>query len=207
MTTNTLLTAIGLLMTVASVSTFGQKPATPTTQQPAAARSTGPIPEGKIAFIFSDDFRDLKTGITRYGALMNTLNLEFQKPQKDIDDLALKIQQLQDELNKMSQSAVVDQRTIQAKSDQFDQWKKDYQRKSEDLQAAYKKRHDEIMTPLNVDIGKALEAYAKANGITVIIDGNRMPPIYLAENVDITRAFINDFNTRNPAPATATPRE
>jgi len=205
MTRNTLLTAIAFVMTVASASALGQRPATPPTQQPGAARTSGPIPEGRIAFIFSDDFRDAKIGIARYGALMNTLNLELQPKQKEIDDLAQKIQQLQDEIKRLSQAQVVDPKTIQAKSDQFDQWKKDYQRKGEDLQVLYKKRHDEIMTPLNTEIGKALEAYAKSHGITVIIDGNRVAPVYLAENIDITRAFIDDFNSKNPAPAT--PRE
>jgi Skp family chaperone for outer membrane proteins len=58
--------------------------------------------------------------------------------------------------------------------------------------------------PLQQDIGKALEAFAKARGITVIVDGSQVPFVYAADNIDITRAFITEFNTKNPATAAAT---
>ena len=90
---------------------------------------------------------------------------------------------------------------IRTKSDQVEQLKKEYQRRGEDAQAAYKKRHDEVMTPLNDDINKALTAYAKAHSISVIIDATQVPMIYVDDRVDITRAFINEFNSKNPATA------
>jgi Skp family chaperone for outer membrane proteins len=55
--------------------------------------------------------------------------------------------------------------------------------------------------PLQQDIGKALEVFAKARGITVIVDGSQVPVVYAADSIDITRAFINDFNSKNPATA------
>ena len=58
--------------------------------------------------------------------------------------------------------------------------------------------------PLQQEIGKALEAFAKARGITVIVDGSSVPFAYAADNIDITRAFINEFNSKNPATATVT---
>ena len=61
-------------------------------------------------------------------------------------------------------------------------------------------------TPLQDDIGKALEAYAKAHNINVIIDGSQVPLVYAADTLDITRAFINDFNSKNPATAAVTRR-
>ena len=82
--------------------------------------------------------------------------------------------------------------------------KKDYQRKGEDAQAAYNKRRGEIFQPLQDDIGKALEVYAKAHNINVIIDGSQVPVVYAADAIDITRAFINDFNSKNPATASVT---
>jgi Skp family chaperone for outer membrane proteins len=102
-------------------------------------------------------------------------------------------------------SAVVDPKSIQAKMDTLEQLKKDYQRKGEDAQAAYAKRRTDIFQPLQDDIGKALEAYAKARNINVIIDGSQVPLVYAAETIDITRAFINEYNSRNPATAAVTP--
>jgi len=46
--------------------------------------------------------------------------------------------------------------------------------------------------------------FAKARGITVIVDGSQVPVVYAADNIDITRAFIADFNSKNPATAAVT---
>jgi len=201
---NTLLAAI-FLVTIAVSSGSAQRPAAPATQQPApVTQGSAAIPESKIALIYSDDFRNPKTGIARYQALMNGLNTEFTKTQQDLNAMAQRIQQLQDDITKASQ-APSDPRSIQAKSEQLEQLKKDYQRKGEDAQAAYKRRHDEVINPLNDDINKALAAYAKAHGITVIIDATQVPMIYVDDKVDITRAFITDFNSKNPATTAATP--
>ena len=51
----------------------------------------------------------------------------------------------------------------------------------------------------------ALEAFAKARGITVIVDGSQVPVVYAADSIDITRSFINEFNSKNPATASLTP--
>ena len=45
---------------------------------------------------------------------------------------------------------------------------------------------------------------AKARGITVIVDGSQVPVVYAADSIDITRAFIADFNSKNPATASVT---
>ena len=59
--------------------------------------------------------------------------------------------------------------------------------------------------PLQEEIGKSLEAFAKARGINVIIDAARVPLLYAAESIDITKAFIQDFNSKNPVTASVTP--
>jgi outer membrane protein len=83
--------------------------------------------------------------------------------------------------------------------------KKEYQRKAEDAETLAQKRQQEIFAPLQDNIEKALEAYAKQRGITVIIDASRAAVVYAADSIDITRAFITDFNTKNPATASVTP--
>ena len=198
---------VGFVLAMGVSSAAGQRPATPATQPSAAPQAGAQIPDSRIALIYSDDFRNTKTGIARYNALMNGLAAEFAKPQQELNQMAQRIQQLQDELTRLQSGAVpVAPEQIRAKSDQLDQLKKEYQRRGEDGQAAYKKRHDEVMTPLNEDINKALAAYAKAHGITVIIDGSQVPMIYVDDKVDITRAFINEFNSKNPPPPASTTR-
>lgn len=170
---------------------------------PAASQATGTLPESKIALIYSDAFLDAKTGIGRFNTLVTTLNREFQPRQTELQTLQQKIQALTDDITKTA--PVADPKTTQTKQDQLDQLKKDFQRKGEDAQAAYNKRKTEMFQPLQDDIGKALEAYAKQRNINVIIDGSQVPLVYAAESIDITRAFINEFNSKNPATASVTP--
>jgi Skp family chaperone for outer membrane proteins len=203
---NRLITAFVFVMVVAILPVLAQTKPTPT--QPAPTQTGAAIPDSKIALIYSEQFLDSKAGIARFNTLLNTLNKEFEKVQLDLKQLEQKIAQLTDEIAKLQQGAgpggVVPQNQIQAKTDQLEQLKKDYQRKGEDAQAAYPKRRGEIFQPLQDDIGKALEAYAKSHNINVIIDGSQVPVVYAAAAIDITRAFIGEFNSKNPATAAVT---
>ena len=196
-----LIAAFAFLLALSFSAVFAQtKPA------PAQAPAGVTVPESKIALIYSDAFLDAKTGIARFNTLVTTLNREFQPRQTELQGMQQRITTLTNEVQQaQAASAVVDPKSIQAKMDTLEQLKKDYQRKGEDAQAAYNKRRTDIFQPLQDDIGKALEAYAKARNINVIIDGSQVPLVYAAETIDITRAFINEYNSRNPATAAVTP--
>jgi Skp family chaperone for outer membrane proteins len=185
--------------------TFAQPPATQTKPQ-TPATSTGPVnvPTGKVAVIFSAAFQDQKQGIAKFGILVNQLNSEFKKAQDDLNQTAKTIQALQDEIKKLQETSGSDAKTIQAKVQQLDQMKKDYQRRGEDGQTEYQKRRQVLFTPLQEDVGKALDVYAKARGITLILDASQVEGILFAiETIDITRAFIAEYNSKNPATASA----
>jgi Skp family chaperone for outer membrane proteins len=166
---------------------------------------TGPQATSKIAVIFSGAFQDAKNGIARFAAAITKLNGEFQKTQDDLTATAARLRTQQDEITKMQQSPTATPAQIQARIEQLDQAKKDYQRKGEDAQAAYQRRRNELLMPLQEDVGKALDAFAQARGITMVLDGSQVPIIYAIEGIDITRAFIADYNSKNPAAASATP--
>ena len=161
-----------------------------------------------MAVIYTDAFLDAKTGIAKFSTLLTKLNGEFQKTKDDIQAMQTRGQALEAEVNKLQsapEGTPIDQRSLQAKIDQLDQLKKDIQRKSEDAQAAYNKRRQELFTPLQNDIGRALELFAQAHNINVIIDAAQVPLLYIADSMDITRAFITEFNSKNPATASANP--
>ncbi len=197
--------AIAAVLFAATGITFAQTPATQTKPQ-TPATSTGPVnvPNGKVVVIFSAAFQDQKQGIAKFGVLVNQLNGEFQKTQDELNQTAKTIQALQDEIKKLQETAGTDPKTVQAKVQQLDQMKKDYQRRGEDGQAAYQRRRQQIFTPLQEDVGKALDAYAKARGITLILDASQVEGILFAlETIDITRAFIAEYNSKNPVTASA----
>ena len=128
---------------------------------------------------------------------------EFQPRQTELTNLQTRINTLTKEINDTQN--VADPNALRQKKEQLDQAQLDLKRKGEDAEAAYNKRRQEIFMPLQKDIGTALEAFAKARGITVIVDGSQVPVVYAADSIDITRAFINEFNAKNPATAAVTP--
>jgi Skp family chaperone for outer membrane proteins len=194
-----LIAAVVLLTTVAFISASAQQKPAGSAPAPAPQGATGPVPDSKMAVIYSDAFLDPKTGIARFSVLLTTLNREFQPRQTELTTLNQKIETLKKEIN--DTRAVAAPQTIAQKTDQLEQLQVEIKRKGEDAEAQYGKRRQEIFGPLQEDIGKALEAFAKARGITVIVDGSQVPMVYTAENIDVTRAFISDFNSKNPATA------
>jgi len=155
-----------------------------------------------MAVIYSDLFLDPKTGIAKFTSISNTLDREFQPRKTELQNLQTRINTLTKEIT--DTQAVADPNTIRQKRDQLEQANVEFKRKGEDAQAAFEKRRQEVFLPLQQDIAKALEAFAKARGITVIVDGSSVPFAYAADSIDITRAFINDFNSKNPATAAVT---
>ena len=182
-------------------------PATQPTPTPAAPPATVALPVSKMAVINSDYFLDQKAGIAKFNSAITRLNGEFQKIKDEIVAMQTRASTLESEINKLRdapEGTPIDQKSLQAKIDQLEQLKKDIQRKGEDAQAAYNRRRTDIFTPLQDEIGKALEAFAKARGITVIIDAAQVPLLFADEKIDITRAFIADFNSKNPVTAAST---
>ena len=199
------------VMTVAVLAFAGSQafaqPARPQTTQPQT--SSVSIPAAKVAVIFSAAFQDPKQGIAKFTVMLNQLNTKYQKTQDDLNATAQKLQTLQDEITKLQNSnAPVAPQTVQQKLDQLDQMKKDYQRRGEDAQAAYQRERQTTFAPLQEDVGKAIDVFAKSRGITLVIDASQVEGIlYAADGSDITKAFISEYNSKNPATASiATPR-
>jgi Skp family chaperone for outer membrane proteins len=182
-------------------------PAAQPTPTPAAPAATVALPMSKMAVINSDAFLDSKAGIAKFNTAVAKLNGEFQKIKDDLTQLQTRATTLDAEIAKLREApegTPIDQKSLQAKIDQSEQLKKDIQRKAEDAQAQYNKRRQDIFTPLQAEIGTALEAFAKARGINVIIDAAQVPLLFADEKIDITRAFIADFNSKNPVTAAST---
>ena len=165
------------------------------------APQTAASPTTRLAVIYSVDFQDPKNGILRFAAAITKLHGEFQKTQDELTQTAQRLRQQQDEITKLQQTPNVTPAQVQTKLEQLDQQKKEYTRRGEDAQAAYQRRRLELLSPLQEDVGKALDAFAKARGITMILDGSQMPLLYAVDSMDITKAFIADYNSKNPATA------
>ena len=211
--------AAGLLLALTALSVSAQRPATQptptqgqrppatTSQQPPAASTSVNLPVSKIAVIYTEDFLDPKTGILKFGTVIAKLNAEFQKEKDALTQMSQRATQLEEEIKKLQNAPAgtpIDQQSLRTKADQLDQLKRDIQRRGEDAQNAYNKRRGELFDPLQREIGTALQAFAQARNITVIIDGTDVPLSYAADSINITQAFISEFNSKNPVTASTT---
>jgi len=185
-----------------SISAQTRPAGTPATST-APTQTTASVPDSKIALIDSSAFGDEKQGIVRIVTALKKLNAEFQPRQNELQTLQQQIDKATADLQKVQ--SVQDPKLTAQQADKIDTMKKDLQRKGEDAQAAFNKRQEEILSPILEDIAKALDVYAKAHGITMILDVTKLPGIVSAsDSLDITKAFIVEFNSKNPATAVLT---
>ena len=200
--------AVALFVALTAVSAFAQprsgtgtSPARPTAS-PSSSTAVN-VPDSKVALIDSSAFASEKDGITKFVAALKKVNAEFQPRQTELQGLQQQIEKATADLQKAA--PVQDPKVTQQQQDKIDQMKKDYQRKGEDAQTAFNKRLEEALGPIYEDIGKALDAFAKARGITLILDVTKIQGIVsAADSIDITRAFIIEYNSKNPATASLT---
>ena len=181
--------------------TAAARPAAP--QTPAA--SNAPVPDTKIAFIDTGMFGEEKGGINRYVTAVKAVEREFQPRQTELAGIQARIKALADEISKLSGNSVVDPKTIQAKQDEGERLQRDLKYKKDQADADFAKRYQEVVAPISADIGKALDQFAQQRGITMILDISKLAPAILTVNpaMDVTQAFIAEFNSKNPATASA----
>jgi Skp family chaperone for outer membrane proteins len=204
--------AVAFFAVISCASVMAQRPAG--TQQPrptSPPAATGPapsvnVPDSKVALIDSSAFADEKQGIVKFVAALKRVNAEFQPRQTELQGLQSQIEKATADLQKAA--PVQDPKVSQQQQDKIDLMKKDYQRKGEDAQAAFNKRLEEVLNPVYEDIGKALDAFARARGITLILDVTKVQGIVsFADGLDVTKAFIAEYNSKNPATASLTKPE
>ena len=158
-----------------------------------------------IAIIDSSAFSHEKTGIARVMVAMQQIEAKFTPLRTEIRGMRERLNTMRADLQK--KRAIQDARMTAQQTDEADRLEVQIKRKAEDAQANYQKDSLAVLEPLQKDIGNALTAYAQSKGITLLIDANRVPIIYAASNLDITRDFINDYNRTHPAgPASAPAR-
>ncbi|HEX6187193.1 MAG TPA: OmpH family outer membrane protein [Pyrinomonadaceae bacterium] len=196
--------AFFVALTVASVSAQTRPAAGTSTQPGPTAPVTVSVPDSKVALIDSSAFADEKQGIAKFVSALKRVNAEFQPRQTELQNLQQQIEKAKTDLQKAA--PVQDAKVTQQQQDKIAIMETDFKRKGEDAQAAFNKRLEEVLGPIYEDIGKALDVFAKARGITLILDVTKVQGIVsAADAMDITRAFIAEFNSKNPATASLTP--
>lgn len=192
------------LFGAASVLPIAAQQPRPGTQAPAVPPASAPVPDSKIALIDSSMFSHEKQGIVRLVAAIKRVETEFQPLQTELLGLKQQLDKSTADYNKVA--PMQDPKLNQQQAEKIEQMEKDLKRKAEDAQAKYQKRMGEVLGPISDEIGKALDVYAKARGISLVLDVTKFQGIVSAsDSLDITKAFIIEFNAKNPATASLTP--
>lgn len=186
--------AIFVFSALFAVSAFAQATATP-----------------KIGFVNTYAFGDDKAGITKYISANKTLDTEFTPVQNELKGLATKYQTLQKEIEGLQRQAQdpkvpIDQRTVSAKVEEFEKLGREIEFKQKDAEARFKRRQAALLGPVQQDIMKAMQDFAKQKGYSVILDAAKLDEagIILAwdPTADVTKEFITFFNARPATTAT-----
>lgn len=183
------------------------------TQTKPTIRTVDPVPPqtraaaapANIAVIDSSAFGDDKNGIARVMAAMKQIEAKFQPLRNELRGMRERLNTMRADLEK--KRAIQDAKMTQQQTEEADRLDVQIKRKAEDAQASYQKESLTLLDPLQKDIGDALTSYAQAKGISLLIDLNRVPVVYAANSLDITKDFIAEYNRTHPAaaPAPATP--
>ena len=152
----------------------------------------------RIAIIYTADFEDARAGIGSMNRALESLTREFAGRQTDLRDMK-QLHALEAELAGISDSASP---AVMDKLQELNRLK--VNRQAQDTEIAYERRRQEILAPVYAAIQGSLVDYARSHKVEIIIDGSAVPVAYAADAVNITRAFIKDFNAKNP-PAVGTP--
>lgn len=169
------------------------RPATPAGAQPQRPAAGA----ANIAIIDSSAFSDEKNGIARVMAAMKQMEAKFQPLRNELRGMRERLNTMRSDLQK--KQGIQDAKVTAQQAEAADQLDLQIKRKAEDAQASYQKESLALLDPLQKDIAQALNAYAQQKGISLLLDVNRVPVVYAANNLDITRDFIAEYNRTHPA--------
>jgi len=166
-----------------------------TAAPPTAQAQAAPI---KLAVIDSEAFADPKTGVKRLIAASTQIDTELTPLRQQITTMNTRYQALAQKANA---------RTItQPEADEADTLKRDIQRKQADGQKKLDVLTRQKIAPILNDLSTAVQAYAKQRGYDIVLDAAKFAGTMMVINqgLDITNAFIADYNAKNPGTSATT---
>jgi outer membrane protein len=194
-------------LNVVAVSAQGTAPATRPASQPAAQPAGGGSAPARVAVIDSRFFRGTDEkgtgGIARYITAAKQLEAQFQPQVTELQNLQTRYNTMVEDIKK--KAPVQDPKVTAQQQDQAQDLEVQIKRKTEDLQRNVEARQEEVMRPIEQDVFNAITAFAQQRGFSIVIDTARVPVLYVADSLDITKDFIAEYNRTRPATASAAP--
>jgi len=173
---------------------------------PTPAPTNAPVPQSKIAVVDTSMFGDENSGILRYIDATRIVANEFKGRNDEVTNLATRLNALANEIDTMMKATPVNRAALDAKQQQGGTLQAEYSAKKAKLDEDLGKRYEQVVSPISRQIGLALDQFATQRGVTMTLDVSKLLPaiLTLAPAVDMTQAFISDFNSKNPRTAAPT---
>ena len=189
-----LLAASFVLSVIAAGSAFAQTPA-----------QTG----AKIGWLDTGAFADEKAGgITKYINALKALEVEMKPRVVELQGIQTRMKTISDDLAKMQSNPAipVDQKVFAAKQEEGQKLQREGEFKKKEYDATVDSRSAQLLGPIQSDISKAIQDYAKDRGYTVILDIDKLGQagviLALDGSADVTKDFITFYNARPGSTAT-----
>ena len=186
--------------------TVAPRPTPTPSPRPAATpvANNAAVPESRIALIDTGMFGDEKNGIFRYVDAAKSVELEFRTRTTELQTLQNRLNTLVTEIQTLRRLSVVDQKAVQAKQAEGERLQQEFNTKKERLDEDITKRYQQVVAPVSQQIGAAMDQFARQRGITMTLDISKLMPAILTAipAIDMTQAFISDFNSKNPRTGT-----
>ena len=192
--------------------TTAPRPTPTPAPRPAATpvATNAAVPDSRIALIDTTAFGDEKNGIWRYVDAAKSVEAEFKSRSDELQNIQNRLNALATEIQTLMKAPVPDQKTIQARQQQGVSLQAEGKTKKDRLDEDVSKRYEQVIGPISNQIGAAMDQFARQREITMTLDTSKLLPAILTAlpSTDLTQAFINDFNSKNPrtAPTSPTPR-
>ena len=168
---------------------------------PCLAQST------RVALIDTGAFTDPKKGITHLVNALSLVDREFEQRHARMLELHNLLLRQPDGSGFVGPiptdpRPMTRERRKQLK-EEAEKMRRSFEWERKELQRAYDKRLEEVRIPISEDILRSLEAFAKARGITMLIDVNNLScpigcQIESAADINITGEFIAEYNRLHP---------
>lgn len=195
------LALVALALQLLAVSALAQQPGAAAAQKPPAPAV---LPKGKVAVVNTAAFQEQ---VEEFKQKIESLNRQFEPRVKEVQGLADKINALETTLK--SQTGVLTPAKVAEMTENLGVMKRDYTRKSEDLQADAGRARNKAFEPITAKLGKFAEDYTAKHGVVMLLDlANGVQSgtlLWYDPRSDVTQDFIKEYNKANPV-TTAAPK-
>lgn len=163
----------------------------------------------KIGWLDTGAFANEKGGITKYINAYKALGAEVKPKETELVTIQTKIKTIADDITKMQAAKGVpfDAKTATSKQEEGQRLQREFEFKKKEYDAFVERRGADVIGPIQADISRAIQEFAKQKGYVAILDIDKLANagaiLALDTAANITAEFITFYNARPAGSATA----